>query len=689
MRFLVLIAILALKGYSADFTTYIGDANQYQVAAIATDSAGNSYVTGSRTIESAPASSSDDVFVTKLDASGDIVFTSTFGGKGSDVADAIAADSAGNIWVGGNTTSENFPLRDALQTGIGSGGAGFLVKLAPDGTVIYSSYFGGLMGATSVNGLATDPGGNVYLTGGTSSSDFPTTPGLPAGMVHDELGIVSGAFITKLDPTGLKIVYSALIAGTAIDCSGGSTCDFTARTTSGVGIALDEAGDALIAGNTNTTDLPVTPGGVAGYEAFVAKINAAGNKLTYLTYLGPGAGIGYLGQPPQTINATAIAADSAGDAYVTGYTNDSEFPATAGAYQTKLDADASTQTSVPPDAFAIKLNTAGATIWATYLGGPGTDLANSISLDSSGDVWLTGNNAAGFPGTSRWVNGSAGNFLSQFSADGSALLYSEEFPAGAVGQGVSVDSNGVIHVAGETGLISTMTPAQPSAARTLGIVNAASGQLSGRLSQGEVISIFGFGLGPTTPVSAKPGSNGFFPTSLGGIQVLVNGAAVPLLYVSASQINAEIPTPLSVPDAVVQIINNSAMLPDFRVSVDASIFGLFLNPDGSVAAINQDGTVNASTNPAKPGTIVTIWATGFGNLAGPIDGAVATVANNWCGDCQVSLNGESATMEYAGAAPGQIDGIMQINFLVPTQLADNEVFLQFSLGGGGFIWVSQ
>jgi uncharacterized protein (TIGR03437 family) len=645
-------------------------------------------VTGSRTIGPAPAFSSSDVFVPKLDASGNIVFASTFGGKGSDIGSAIALDAAGNIWVGGTTSSENFPLRDALQTTIGSGDTGFLVKLAPDGTVIYSSYFGGMAGNSGVYGLATDATGDVFVTGETDSSDFPATPALSSGTVTaNEITPYYGAFITKLDPTGLHVIFSALISGSAVDCQGGSSCFLMQRDTYAVGVAMDAAGDVLVAGNTNTTDLPVTPGGAAGYGAFAAKINAAGNKLVYLTYLGPPAGIVSLG-PSEIISAAAIATDAAGDAYLTGYTNDPVFPATAGAYQMMLNAASGAQGSLPTDAFAIKLNPSGVTLWATYLGGPGTDVANSISVDSSGDVWLTGNNAAGFPATSRWATSLAGNFLVELSANGSALPYSEEYPQGAVGQGVSVDPMNAIHVASETGLISTVTSTQPTVARILGIVNAAAGQLSGRISQGEVISIFGFGLGPDTPVSAKPGSNGFFPNSLAGVQVLVNGAPIPLLYVSTWQINAEIPAPLTFSDAVVQVVNGSAKLPDFRVSVDSSNFNLFLNANGSVAAVNQDGSVNSPTNPARAGTVVTIWGTGFGNAAGSLDGAVSTAPNNWCADCQVTLNGENASVDYAGAAPSLIDGIMQINFTVPMQFAANEAYLQFSLGGSGFVWVS-
>jgi uncharacterized protein (TIGR03437 family) len=139
---------------------------------------------------------------------------------------------------------------------------------------------------------------------------------------------------------------------------------------------------------------------------------------------------------------------------------------------------------------------------------------------------------------------------------------------------------------------------------------------------------------------------------------------------------------------VIQVINNAAMLPDFRIWVAASDFGIFLG------AINQDGTVNSPSNPAKAGTIVSIWATGFGNAAGPVDGAVATVANNRCGSCTISVGGSAPeTVVYAGAAPGLIDGVMQINFVVPAQsgyTGQLPVNLNFDgLGVSGSLYVSQ
>lgn len=683
MRVLISAVVLVSAAYSADFTTYIGDANQYQVFAVATDAAGNTYVTGSRLIQLPVGNPSSDVFVTKLDAAGTLVFTTTFGGKGMDQGYALAVDALGNIWAGGYTSSTNFPLHDSLDSS--PEGNGFLVKLAPDGTVIYSSYFDG-----TVQGLVTDARGNVYVTGTTDSSDFPVTPGLPAGMVSSGgVYTISGAFVTRLDPTGSKIVYSALIAGTSVDCSGGSSCFLRSRMTSGAGIALDAVGDAFIAGFTNTSDLPVTEGG-AGYGGFVAKIDASGNKLDYLTYLDAGGGLSASYGPGASTDASAIAVDPAGNAYVTGSTTNPAFPATVGAYQTMLGSILGS--AGPADAFAIKLDSTGKFLWATFLGGPGNDSANAIGVDGAGNVWLTGFNNAGFPTTPSGSTAGVGNFLSELSPDGSKLLDSSELNA-IVGRGLAIDPNGVLHVAGESGLVSTITPRQPPNPRITGIVNAATGEIAGRIAPGEVVSIYGFGIGPATAATAVP-RGGKFPDSLAGVQVLVNGVAIPLLYVSASQINAEIPLPVSGAEdgsAIIRVVNPSTLLPGFPLRIGESIFGIFSNPDGSLAAVNQDGSLNSEANPAKAGSYVSVWATGFNYSGMPLDGSIATTAVNWCGSCALLVGSLAEIVEYAGAAPGLIDGIMQINFIIPVASFTRPDQLSINFNGfdtSGFIWVS-
>jgi uncharacterized protein (TIGR03437 family) len=641
MRFLILFAILAPTAHCADFTTYIAGPSLGQsvsVAQIATDSAGNTYVTGT------------NAFVTKLDPAGDVVFTISIGPPGS-YATCIAMDPTGNVWVGGQTLAATLPLVNALQSSPSIPEAGFLVKMAPDGTVLYSSYFGGLLGASGVNGIATDQSGNVYVTGFTDATDFPTTPGLPASPVSasDSVPMIYGVFATKLNATGQKILYSTLIAGPP-------NCAFCPPTsTMGIGIAVDGSGNALVAGDTTTSDLPVTATGGSGPAAFVFKINAAGNQLVYFTYVGSSVGNS---TTPDAAPSRPIAADASGNAYVAGYTNSL--------------------------GFVTKLSPAGTTVWTTSLSTLKPATANAISLDSSDNVWLTG-----------------GNFVAELSADGSAFLYTEPFPAGAAGQDIAVDRSGAVHFAGSIGLISTLTPTQPLAPRVLSIVNAASGELSGTVAPGEIISLYGLGMGPTVPVTATP-ANGVFPTSLFGVQVLVNGTPIPLLYVSASQINAEIPSGvasggLTTGIALVQVtyalsewtplqqITFTQALPDFRLALVGSNFAVFEN-SGSMAVMNQDGTLNKMANPAKLGGFVTIWATGFGATGAPVDGAVAPGANNFCNTCQLTLSNRDTsvteTVQYAGSSPGLIDGLMQINFMIPTQFSgDLGAFVYFTPPG--------
>lgn len=629
MRFLIPLAILASTAHSADFTTYAGSTGATQsiaISAIATDSAGNTYITGS------------NAFVTKLDSSGNIVFTTSIGPAGS-FGNSIAVDAAGNIWAGGQTTASNFPLVNALQSLGNFSGTGFLVKMAPDGTVAYSSYFGGALGNSGINGVATDQSGNVYVTGFTNASDFPTTAGLPASVVAGGSLPVYGLFAAKLNSTGAKILYSTVIAG--LNCV---SCGIpNVPKTMGIGIAVDGSGDALVAGDTDaTTDLPANSGGNSAPGAFVFKISATGNELVYFTYLASGASVGSL-YTPDTAAATPIAADASGDAYVAGNTDG--------------------------QGFITKLTPAGTAIWTTPLGGSLPNVANGISIDSSGNVWLTGPSSP---------SSSPGNeSVAELSADGSALLYAEQFPAGAAGQGIAVDPSGVVYFAGSIGLISALTPTEPPAPRALSIVNAASGQLSGTVAPGEIISIYGLGLGPSNGMMVIP-ENGQFPTSSGGVQVLVSGLAIPLLYVSASQINAELPTSLSLTGrlgagmADFQVVYNSTTLPDFNLAVVGSNLAPFEN-EGSMAVINQDGTLNKIANPAAPGTSVSVWLTGFG-IAGPIvNGSVETAASNYCSTCQITLydgvTSVTETVQYAGTSPGLVDGVTQVNFVLPTQLA--------------------
>lgn len=663
-RILTLSLAAALAAQAAEFSTFIGDTSNYRVARIQADAAGNTYVAGSRSADAGAA----EAFLMKLDPSGKIASFTTLSGKGNDTVNDLAIDPAGNLYIAGATTSANLPLRAAFQT---APGPGFLAKFSPDLTqLLYSTYF-----PAAVRAVAVDSSGGMYVTGTTNLPTFPVTPGLPAGIVTPITNVssASGAFISKLSAAGDKIVYSALIVGTDKPCGCCSSCFLSGRSTIGVAVSVDPAGNAYVAGNTDTSNIPTTPGVLlgTGTGAFVAKVNAAGTALVYLTYLG-NTNYPFSPNTNPANAATGIAADAAGNAYVTGSTFDAAFPSTPGVYQSKFDGPQSTSLTYPlppTDAFVAMLNPAGtAMVWASYLGGKDADAANAIALDLSGNVWIAGTTAsADFPNAQGWSTG--GDFVAEFNQAGTKLPYAARYPTGAASQTIACDSAGAIHFAGPAGLVSSLTPPGPPLSRIFGVANSASGNLGGQVAPAELISIYGPHIGPSTPVTGVPDSTGQMPTTLGGVQVFAvqNGPApqpLPLLYVSDTQINAVLPYYFG--SLALRLVNGGTTSPDFPLSALTALPEIFQNPDGTAVAVNQDLTLNSPDHPAPAGSYVSIWVTGVGEPAfGWTDpGKIATSAlNSYC--CTVAALDVPAYVSYSGPAPGAVGAVTQINFQVP------------------------
>ncbi len=591
------------------------------------------------------------MFVTKLDPTGTILFTTTLSGKGTDAGNAIAVDTAGNIYLGGSTSSQNFPLRKPLYpypwSGSipGSGTFGFLTKLSADGSqLIYSTYFPG-----AVNAIAVDAAGSLYATGSSMNREFPSTPGLPAFTLGGTLPFITAAFVTKISPAGDKILYSSVIGGNAVSCGAGSSCFLSSRYVAGLGIALDSAANAYITGYSNVTDLPVTTGAfkTPGIGAFVAKVNASGTSMGYLTYVGE---TNYVISPfsnPANRSA-AIAVDAAGHAYVAGSTTDPKFPATAGSFQTQYHGAPTGNPFQPPpaDGFLLELNPQGtALVYATYLGGADEDAIQSVVLDSAGNAWVSGTTAAtDFPISSAPTL-SGGDFLAGFNANGSSLTYVQRFPDGSASQSVAVDADGRLHAAGASGLVSVIAPGTSLAPRIFGAANAAAGSVQTRVAPGEVVSLYGPNIGAAGSAT----------------KLLFDSTQAPVLYASGSQINAVVPFEV---DGQKQTRLQLAGVPDLVLGVTPTLPQIFRHSQNG-AAVNQDGTLNSADKRAKPGSVVAIWATGVGVVSPlPADGEIPQGPQQYyC--CQVTIDSQPADVLYSGASPGIVAGVVQVNIRIP------------------------
>ena len=380
-------------GTAIVYSTFLGGSGDDIAYGIAVDAAGNAYVAGQTdsasfpgvngsSIQPAYGGGKHDGFVTKINAAGTAIVYSTYlGGSGDDAAYRIAVDSSGNAYVAGQTDSASFPgvNGSSLQPANGGGDDGFVTRINAAGTtILYSTFLGGT-GSDYAGAIAVDGAGNAYVAGSTTSATFP---GVNGGSIQPtNHGGEDDCFMTKINAAGTAIVYSTYLGGSGDDEVSG--------------IAVDGAGNAYVAGSTTSATFPgvngssIQPTNHGGEEdSFVTKINAAGTAIAYSTFLG-GSGVDIAG---------SIAVDSAGNAYVAGYTDSAAFPGVNGS-------------SIQPanggfdDGFVTKINASGTAIaYSTYLGGSGFDYAFGIAVDSAGNAYVAGRTGStAFPG----VNGSS------------------------------------------------------------------------------------------------------------------------------------------------------------------------------------------------------------------------------------------------------------------------------------------
>ena len=357
-----------------------------------------------------------------------LVFSTYFGGNGDDQGLSIKLDAAGNIYFCGTTGSTNFPGTPMPGTPSGqplngTGTAAFAAKISSTGTLIYSTYVGGTNDQAFGAGIAIDGNGNLYLVGNTGAADFPTVNPIQAtyGGAHD-------AFILELNSNGNGLIYSTYL--------GGSALDYAER------VEVDSNANAYVVGSTGSLNFPLvnaeqpTYGG--GGDAFAAKISAGGSALIYSTYIGGSA----------TDFANGLAIDSSGDLFAFGDTGSTDFPVLNAFQSVSGGGD---------EGWLTELNPTGSVVFSTYIGGSGADAVRGAKIDSSGNIYLTGNTSStNFPILNaiqpNYGGGTSDAWVAKLNSSGSALIYSTYLGGSASdgGSDIAFDAADNVYVVGYT-----------------------------------------------------------------------------------------------------------------------------------------------------------------------------------------------------------------------------------------------
>jgi uncharacterized protein (TIGR03437 family) len=645
-----------------DYVTYLGGSYTDTAVGIAVDSTGDAYVAGNTTSPDFPVTSTslgtpsthNCAFVTKFNPSGSAIDFSIC--LANSTAVAFALDASGNMYL---VTATAYPGNSSVFA---------VVKLDPAGqNILFTTPIGG-----NPEAIALDAAGDIYVTG-TAGPGLATTSGVyqqqsPAGLCPGDINAppspCSVAFITKLSPSG-SVAWSTYLGGTGPD---------DAHT-----IAVDGIGNVWVAGQTVSPNFPTTANAVSRTfggeldigplrfgDAFVSKLDPTGSLLLYSTYLGGS----------QADEASGIAVDSSGAAYVAGGTQSNNFPITSGAYRTtnpfynpnQMPADGG-------DGFVTKIDSSGDLTYST-LTGLMTGIPTPIVVDATGQAYVS----AGSPMIQPTCAGPPNQAVLVLNSAGSALTASSPIP----GPYLAWDGQGGLYSAGPAFTpVFFSTPrafqtqyaggdsdafaakvdfSQPAGPNIASVINAASLLpnnatlfATGAVAPGEIVTLFGTDFGTSTPT------------------VNFGTSAAPVLYSSNCQINAVVPFEVNPGIAtLVTVQSGSQLLGPIKLPVVAAAPGIFTTNDsgsGQAAVLNQDGTVNSASNPAPRGSVVSVYLTGAGALSPPLgDGLLGPLTAPFpapVASISATIGTLAATVTFAGQAPGLIAGATQVNVQVP------------------------
>lgn len=617
----------------------------------------------------------------------------------SAIPTTIAVDPRGAVYVAGSINGDSFQFSpSAFQQ---HKGQGFVAKLSLSGAVQWTSFISAVPAAA-----AFDAEGSVYVTG-EAGGEFRTTAGAlkssigPAACPERPGGeplVCADAFVAKISADGSRLIYATFLGGILAD-----------RAT---GIAVARDGSVFVTGETLSGDFPTTAGAFqarySGFgDAFAIRLNANGSRLMFSTFLGGS----------HTDGAAGVILDANLNAYVTGFTVSRNFPVTANAWQS---APGGTASDPSTDAFFVKLDAFGSPAFSSYLGGPDGERAGAPALLSNGRlVFLTPGSAAAL--IERRKPGPCEPASTLVFIDPQTGRVADHYGLPRLtGSTLAVDSGGLIHVAGSTREASdqfalSLEPPPPSLVPYLVrvdlsrtddlapacLLNAASLVRSGSMipplavlsvSPGEIVSIFGIRLGVRDGLSASVAADGTLPRELGGVRVKIGGRAVPLLAVSTREIRASVPYSAVPGPSEIVIERDDLSTGAYPLAIAPAASGIF-TADGSgiglAAAINQDGTLNGPRNPARRGSVVSLFATGLGTVAPlPPDSVLNPIAAPWPVAAErmelYFTSNQKMEILFAGPAPGQVPGVFQVNAGIPNDIPPGRVPVKLTFDPPGW-----
>ncbi len=640
-----------------DYSTFLGGTSHEFGTGIAVDTVGNAYVVGVTQSPNFPttagafdrtgsASNDLDVFVTKINATGTALIFSTFlGGSNFEWGRGIALDAANNVYITGQTKSSNFPTTGGAfdrtfnvdtcpRCGIDQYDA-FVTKLnAAGSSLVYSTYLGGF-DLDDGMAIAVDSAGSAYIAGETGSSNFPTT----TGAISRVRSGAFDAFITKLNPAGSALVYSTYLGGSEVDFG------------QAIALSSDGANNAYVVGATRSPNFPTTVGAFdttanGEFDIFVARLNPSGTALVYSTLLGGSDMDG----------ASGLAVDAQGNAYIGGGTPSSDFPVTPGAFATVSQGSG--------DAFVTKLNAAGnALIFSTLLGGSGSEGVSALALDAAANIYLTGGTSSpDFPMTptafdSTFNGGVTDAFVAKFNPGATALLYST-FLGGSDNEGASdlaIDSTRSVYVTGQTMSVNFPTTAGAPDRTWNGDplifwADAFIAKLTPEDGPGTT-PVFGLASVNAAPSTVNGGSS-----STGTVSVNAPAPGSVVVFLASSD-----PSVVSVPaNATIAQGTSSA---NFVITTHPVTASVTVTITASYAGVTRSTTLSVLTPPPSPILTNLVTSPSTVNGGGSVTGAVVLSIVPWDTGFTVALSSNHAaasTPSSVTVPPGSQSAVFPI-----------------------------